>query len=307
MPKFILNCAVTGAIHTPTMAPHLPITPKDIAGQAIEAVNAGASTVHVHARDPENGMPTGDLKVMGDIVSEIHAKSDGVICITTGGGLNMTVEERVAAVPEFKPELASCNLGSINFALFPIAAKIKEFKHDWEKPYLEGSKDFIFRNTFADVDKIIAIMKENGTKPEFEAYDLGHLNNCDYFFQTGRLEDPVYIQFVMGILGGIPATIPNMMLMKQTADSLFGDRCMFSTIGAGRMEFPLATMSILLGGGARVGLEDNVWLAQGQMAKSNAELVEKMVRIAKEFGYEPYTPDETRELLKLKGRNKVNM
>lgn len=307
MPKFILNCAVTGAIHTPTMAPYLPITPRDIASQAIEAVNAGASTVHVHARNPENGMPTGDTTIMGQIVSEIHAKCDGVICITTGGGLNMTVEERVAAVPIFKPELASCNLGSINFALFPIAEKIKQFNYDWEKAYLEGSKDFIFRNTFADVEKIIAIMKENGTKPEFEAYDLGHLNNCNLFFNKGMLDEPVYIQFVMGILGGVPATIPNLLTMKQAADNFFGDKYLFSTIGAGAAELPLATTSLFMGGGARVGLEDNLWLARGEMAKSNAELVEKMVRIAKEFGYEPYSPEETRTILKLKGRDKVRM
>lgn len=307
MPKFFLNCAVTGAIHTPTMAPYLPITPKDIANQAIEAVNAGASTVHVHARNPENGMPTGDTTIMGDIVSQIHAKCNGVICITTGGGLNMTVEERMAAVPIFKPELASCNLGSINFALFPIAQKFKKFKYDWERQYLEGSKDFIFRNTFADMEQIVTIMEENSTRPEFEAYDVGHLNNCHHFFQTGRLTTPVFIQFVMGILGGIPATIPNLLTMKQTADNFFGNQYMSSAIGAGAAEFPIAATSMLMGGGARVGLEDNLWLAKGEMAKSNAALVEKMVRIGREFGYEPYTPDETRELLKLKGRDKVNM
>jgi uncharacterized protein (DUF849 family) len=307
MPKFILNCAVTGAIHTPTMAPYLPIKPQDIAAQAIDAINAGASTVHVHARHPESGMPTGDLDLMGEIVSTIHAKCEGVICITTGGGLNMTVDERLAAVPKYKPELASCNLGSMNFALFPILDKIKEWKHDWEPQYLEGSKEFIFKNTFADLERVIEIMGEAGTKPEFEAYDIGHLHNAHLYFSKDRLKEPVYIQFVMGILGGIAATIPHLMHMKQTADSLFGDKYLYSTIAAGRNEFAMGTVSMLMGGGVRVGLEDNLWLEKGVMAKSNAELVEKMVRLAKEFGYEPATPEETRQILGLKGRDKVNM
>lgn len=307
MEKFILNCAVTGAIHTPTMAPYLPIKPADIARQAIEAVNAGASTVHVHARDPQNGMPTGDLGLMGEIVSTIHAKCDGVICITTGGGMNMTVDQRIAAVPAFKPELASCNLGSMNFALFPVLEKITQWQHDWEPLYLNGSRDFIFKNTFADLERIIQVMKENGTKPEFEAYDVGHLHSAHYFYSRGQLAEPFYVQFVMGILGGITATIPHLLHMKQTAEALFGSRLKFATIAAGRNEFAMATASILLGGGARVGLEDNLWLSRGEMATSNAQMVEKMVRIAKELGYEPATPDETRQILGLKGRDKVNM
>ena len=307
MPKFILNCAVTGAIHTPTMAPHLPVTPEDIATQAIDAVNAGASTVHVHARHPSTGMPTSNLDIMGEIVSTIHAKCDGVICISTGGGLNMTVDDRIAAVPKFKPELASLNLGSMNFALFPLVGRFREWKHDWEPEYLAGSKDFIFRNTFADLERIFQVMKENGTKPELEAYDVGHLHNAHYCHATGLLDEPVYIQFVMGILGGIAATIPHLLHMKKTADELFADKHYFCTIAAGKNEFALGTTSMLMGGGARVGLEDNLWLKRGVMAKSNAELVEKMVRIAREFGYEPATPDEARRILGLKGRDKVNM
>ena len=307
MEKFILNCAVTGAIHTPTMAPYLPIKPRDIARQAIDAVNAGASTVHVHARDPENGMPTGNLDIMGEIVSAIHSRCDAVICITTGGGMNMTVDERIASVPAFKPELASCNLGSMNFALFPVMEKIKEWKYDWEPAYLEGSKGFIFQNTFRDMERVFQVMHESGTKPELEAYDIGHLHNLHYFFKKGLIDEPVYIQFVMGILGGIQATIPHLLHMKQTADGLYKEKYIFSTIAAGRNEFAIGTTSMLLGGGARVGLEDNLWLEKGEMAKSNAELVEKMVRIAGEFGYEPATPDETRKILKLKGRDKVNM
>jgi uncharacterized protein (DUF849 family) len=307
MKKFILNCAVTGAIHTPTMAPYLPIKPKDIASQAVEAAEAGASTVHVHARDPETGMPTGDTNIMGEIVSEIHAKSDAVICITTGGGMNMSVDQRIAAVPIFKPELASCNLGSMNFALFPVLEKIKEWKHDWEPRYLEMSKDYIFRNTFADLERILDVFAQSATKPEFEAYDIGHLHNAAHFYNRKRLEEPFYVQFVTGILGGIASTIPHLLHMKQTGELLFGKDFLFSTIGAGKHEFAMATTSVLLGGGARVGLEDNLWLSAGEMAKSNAELVEKMVRIAKELGYEPATPDETRQILKLKGRDKVNM
>lgn len=307
MPKFILNCAVTGAIHTPTMAPYLPIKPADIAAQAIEAANAGASTVHIHARDPQSGMPTGDLDVMGEIVSTIHAKSDAVICISTGGGMNMSLEDRIAAVPRFQPELASCNLGSMNFGLFPVLDKFEQWKHEWEPRYLEMSRDFIFRNTFADLERIMATFKATGTKPEFEAYDIGHLYNAHLYHSQGRIETPFYVQFVTGILGGIASTIPHLVHLVQTGQSLFGKAYLFSTIGAGKHELPLATTSILLGGGARVGLEDNLWLRQGEMAKSNAELVEKMVRIAAELGYEPYSPDETRDMLNLKGRDKVKM
>jgi uncharacterized protein (DUF849 family) len=303
MPKFLLNCAVTGGIHTPTMAPQLPIKPKDIAQQAIDAVNAGASSVHIHARNPETGVPTSDLTLMREIVSDIKARCDGVICITTGGGLNMTVDERIAAVPALKPELASCNLGSINFGLFHLLDRFSEFKHDWEPQYLESTKDFIFRNTFADVERILQVMKENGTRPEFEAYDVGHLHNCHWFYSKGMIEPPVYIQFVTGILGGIAATVPHLLHMRETAVKLFGDDLLFSTIAAGRNEFALGTVSVILGGGARVGLEDNLWLGKGMPAESNAQMVEKMRRIAGELGYEPYTPAETRALLKLKGKD----
>jgi uncharacterized protein (DUF849 family) len=252
-------------------------------------------------------MPTGNTDIMGEIVSKIHAASDVVICITTGGGMNMTVDERIAAVPIFKPELASCNLGSMNFALFPVLEKIKDWKYDWEPKYLEMSRDFIFRNTFADLERILNVFADSGTKPEFEAYDIGHLHNASYFYDKGKIKEPFYVQFVTGILGGIASTIPHLVHMKQTGDTLFGENFQFSTIGAGRHEFPLATTSILLGGGARVGLEDNLWLSAGEMAKSNAELVAKMVRIARELGYEPASPDDTRKMLKLKGRDQVNM
>ena len=307
MAKFILSCAVTGAIHTPTMAPHLPIKPEDIARQAIEAANAGAAIVHIHARDPHNGLPTPHLSIMGEIISRIHTSSDAVICVTTGGGANMSVEERISAIPQFKPELASVNLGSMNFALFPALGKYKEWKYEWEPAYLEATRDFVFRNTFADLEKILRIFRENGTKPEFEAYDVGHLHNAHHFFLEAAIQSPVLVQFVMGILGGITATIPHLLHLKKTAEELFRDDLIFSTIAAGRNEFATCTTSFLLGGGARVGLEDNLWLDKGVMARNNAELVEKMVRIAREFDLEPAEPNEVRAILGLKGKDLVNI
>jgi uncharacterized protein (DUF849 family) len=306
MPKFILNCALTGNIHIPSVSPYVPITPADIAAQAVDAANAGASVVHVHGRNPENGAPSADLNIMGEIVSRIKARSDIVINITTSGGAMASIEERVAVVPRFKPELASFNQGTMNFGIFPMASRIKEFKHDWEKPYLESSRDWIFRNTFGDLEKIAKIMKDNGTKPEMEIYDLGHIYNAQYVCSQGLIEDPPYFQAVMGILGGVAASIPHFVHMKETLDKLMGaGQYYLSAIGAGKEEFAIGVTSMLLGGGCRVGLEDNLWLAKGEMAKSNAELVAKMVRVAREFGYEPASPDETRQMLRLKGKDKV--
>lgn len=306
MPKFILNCALTGNIHIPSVSPYVPVTPEAIAAQAVEAANAGASVVHVHGRNPENGAPTADLNIMGEIVSRIHAKSDVVINITTSGGAMASIEERVAVVPRFKPELASFNQGTMNFGIFPLAARVKEFRYDWERPYLESSRDWIFRNTFGDLEKIARIMRENGTKPEMEIYDIGHIYNAAWVCSQGLIEDPPYFQAVMGIMGGIAATIPHFVQMRETLDKLMGaGRYYLSAIGAGKEEFAIGITSILMGGGCRVGLEDNLWLGKGEMATSNAALVEKMVRIAREFGYEPATPDETRRMLNLKGRDKV--
>ena len=220
--KVIINCAITGAIHTPTMSPHLPIQPEDIARQAIDAAKAGAATVHIHVRDPQDGRPSTDVSLFGKVIDMIKAESDVIICTTTGGGLGMTVEERVAVVPAYEPELASCNMGSINFALFPILDKLKEFKYDWEEGYLSMTKDFIFRNTFQDLEKVLGIMKEHGTKPELEIYDVGHINNAAFLMNKGLLKPPIYLQFVMGILGGIPATIENLIFLKQSADRLIG-------------------------------------------------------------------------------------
>jgi uncharacterized protein (DUF849 family) len=296
--KVVISCAITGSIHTPTMSPYLPITPEEIAGQAIEAARAGAACVHVHARNPQNGMPSPDLNLYREIVQKIRSESDAIVCITTGGGPGMSVEQRVAAVPEFKPELASFNMGSINFALFPVLANYKEWKFEWEKAFLEASKGAIFQNTFADLEKVCQIMRENGSKPELEIYDVGHLYNAKFLLSEGLLQPPLYLQFVMGILGAIQPTFYDLIHLKETADRLFGaNQYQWSAFGAGRMEFPICTVAVLLGGNCRVGLEDNLYLSKGKLARSNAELVEKMVRIIGEFSLEPATPDDAREIL----------
>jgi len=299
--KVIITAAITGSIHTPTMSPYLPITPEEIAGQAIEAARSGAAAVHIHARNPANGMPSPDLNLFREIVDRIRSESDVIICITTGGGAGMTVDERAAPVPEFKPELASFNMGSINFALFPVIERYNEWKYDWEKPFLERSKGNIFQNTFADLEKICGIMRDNGTKPELEIYDVGHLYNAKFLLSEGFLDPPLFLQFVMGILGAIQPTFNDLLHLKETADRLFGeDQYQWSAFGAGRMEFPICTMAVLLGGNCRVGLEDSLYLSKGKLARSNAELVEKMIRIIREFSMAPATPDEARKILKIR-------
>ena len=298
--KVIVSASITGSIHTPTMSPYLPITPDEIATNAIDAAKAGAAAVHVHARNPENGMPSPDLNLYREIVEKIRSEVDVIICITTGGGPGMTVEQRVAVVPEFKPELASFNMGTINFALFPVVDKYKEWKFDWEKPFLEGSKGAIFQNTFADLEKVCSTMREYGTKPELEIYDVAHLYNAQFLLSKGILEPPLYLQFVMGILGGIQPTIYDLVHLKETSDRLFGaDNYQWSAFGAGRMEYPICTMAVLMGGNCRVGMEDNLYLNKGVLAKSNAELVEKMIRIMGEYALEPATPQEARKILEI--------
>jgi uncharacterized protein (DUF849 family) len=296
--KVVISAAITGSIHTPTLSPHLPITPEEIAQNAIDAAKAGAAAVHIHARNPENGMPSPDLKLFKQIIEKIRAESNVIICTTTGGGVGMTVEQRVAVVPEFKPELASFNMGSINFGLFPMAEMDREWKYEWEKVMLEKTRGFVFQNTFTDLEKFCQIMRDQETKPELEIYDIGHLYNAAYLLSKGLLEPPIYMQFVMGILGGIQATIYDLTHMKQTADRIFGDgNYRWSAFGAGRMEFPICTTAALLGGNCRVGLEDNLYVDKGVLAKSNAELVDKMVRILDEFNLEPASPDDAREIL----------
>ncbi|MGE5423541.1 MAG: 3-keto-5-aminohexanoate cleavage protein [Ignavibacteriales bacterium] len=297
--KRIITCAVTGSVHVPTMSEYLPITPEQIADNAIGAAAAGAAVVHIHARNPENGMPSSDLKLFEDIIDRIRDKNkDVIICLTTGGGAGMTVDERAAVVPRFNPELASCNLGSINWGVFAVAEKFSEFKYDWEKPLLEFTKGFVFQNTFADLMKVTSIMAEAGVKPEFEVYDVGHLYNCGWLLKNGYIKPPVYLQFVTGILGGIQSSPHDVMALHSTADRLFGSgNYQWSVIGAGRQEFPVCTMGLLLGSHVRVGLEDNLFTARGQKAKNNAELVTKMARIMREFDLEPASPDEAREIL----------
>ncbi|MFH1954721.1 MAG: 3-keto-5-aminohexanoate cleavage protein [Pseudomonadota bacterium] len=298
--KVIITAAITGSIHTPTMSQYLPITPEEIACQAVEAARVGAAAVHIHARNPENGMPSPDLSLFREIIEKIRSEVDVIICITTGGGAGMTVDQRAAPVLEFKPELASFNMGSINFALFPVITKYKEWKYDWEKPFLEASKANIFQNTFADLEKICRIMRDTGTKPELEIYDVGHLYNAKFLLSEGFLDPPLFLQFVMGILGGIQPTFYDLLHLKETADRLFGEnQYQWSAFGAGRMEFPICTVAALMGGNCRVGMEDNLYLGEGELARSNAELVEKMVRIIRELSLVPATPDEAREILKI--------
>lgn len=300
--KRIISCAITGSIHTPTMSPYLPITPDQIAQNAIDAANAGAASVHIHARNPENGAPSSELALFEEIVDKIRAKNkDVIICLTTGGGVGMTVEQRGAVVAELKPQLASMNAGSINWGLFPLASKIKSFKYEWEPVMLERTKNYIFNNTFAEIEGMLKLFKDSGTKPELECYDIGHLYNVKFMQDAGWLEGKPFLQFVMGINGAIGANEYELINMKQTADRLFGiGGYEWSAFGAGKAEYPICTQNLFLGGHVRVGLEDNLNLAKGVPAKSNAELVDKMVRIMKEFDYEPMTPDEARTVLGLK-------
>jgi len=304
--KLIITAAITGAITVPAQTPYLPITPQQIAEESARARDAGAAIVHIHVRNPENGMPTSDLQIFGETLALIKAKTDAVICTSTGGGLGMTIEQRVAVVPTYQPEMASFNMGSINFALHPLLKRIKEFKYPWEAKYLEMSRDFVFKNTFADLEYVLKTMKDSNTRPELEIYDVGHLYNTHYLVQEGLLELPLHMQFVMGVLGGIEATFDDLMHLKRTADRLFGDQYTWSVIGVGYpAEFHLGTLGAMMGGHVRVGLEDNIRIAKGTLAKSNAELVEKMVRIARELGREVASPDEARKMLGLKGREKV--
>ena len=302
--KAIITAAITGSIHTPTMSDHLPITPEQIADEAVKAFEAGAAVCHVHARNPETGMPVPDVNLMKEIITSIKSRCNMVVCITTGGGLGMTAEQRVAPVTLYKPELASFNAGSINFALFPVIPRYKEWKFEWEKQYLGMTEDFIFANTFKSMKEYCAIFNETGTKPEFEIYDSGMVNNVAFMIQAGYVKKPVYIQFVMGVLGGITPSSENLLFLVDYAKKMIGD-FEFSVCVAGRAQFPICTQSLLIGGNVRVGLEDNLYLEKGRMAKSNAEQVAKIVRIAGELGIDPATPDEARKILGLKGFEKV--
>ena len=302
--KVVITAAITGGIHTPTMSPYLPITPKQIADDAVRAYEAGAAVVHIHSRNPETGQPVADVNIMKEIITNIKSRCNVVICITTGGGLGMTVEQRVAPISLFKPELGSFNAGSINFALFPVIAKYKEWKFEWEKQYLGFSEDFIFSNTFKSMKEYCRIFTENGTKPEFEIYDAGMVNNIAFMIQAGYIKKPVYIQFVLGVLGGLTPSPENLLFLVDYAKKQIGD-FVFSVCVAGRAQFPICTQSLLIDGNCRVGLEDNLYLDKGQMAKSSGEQVAKLARIARELGVESATPDEARKILGLKGIDKV--
>ena len=304
--KVIITCAVTGAIHTPSMSPHLPITPDQIAAEAVAAAAAGASIIHLHARDPATGKPTPDANVFMEFLPRIKQASDAVVNITTGGGLGMALAERLAAPLRAKPEMTSLNMGSMNFGLFQIVDKIKEWKFDWEKPYLEGTKGFIFRNTFADIEHIIQELGEGcGTRFEFECYDVGHLYNLAHFLDRGLVKPPLFVQTIFGILGGIGAEIEHLMHMRQTANRLFGEGYQWSVLAAGRHQMNFITTAAVMGGNVRVGLEDSLYIAKGALAESNADQVAKIRRIVEELSLEVATPAETRAMLDLKGGDAV--
>uniref|UniRef100_UPI0035CC5EE0 BKACE family enzyme n=1 Tax=uncultured Sphingomonas sp. TaxID=158754 RepID=UPI0035CC5EE0 len=306
MTKAIISCAITGAIHTPTMSEALPITPQEIADQSVAAAEAGAAIIHLHARDPETGRPTGDPEVFGRFLPSIRQRSDAVINITTGGAPSMTVQERVAGALRFAPEMCSLNMGTINFALFPMADRYSGWKHAWEEPYLRESDDFVFRNTFRDIAYILESLGEKGTKFEHECYDVGHLYTLAHFVDRRLVKPPFLIQMVFGILGGIGAELDNVGVMKRTADRLFGvDDYSWSVLAAGRHQMPFATQAALMGGHVRVGLEDSLHIGKGRLAASNAEQVAKIVRILAEMGREPATPAEARAMLGLKGGDHV--
>lgn len=304
--KVIITCAVTGAIHTPSMSPHLPVTPDEIIDAAVGAAEAGAALVHVHARNPKTGQPDQSPEAFEPFLKVIKQRSNCVINITTGGAPTMGVEERLGPCAYFKPEVASLNMGSMNFGLYPMLARFKDFKHDWERPYLEGSKDRIFKNTFQDIENILTTCAENNTRFEIECYDIGHLYTLSHFVDRGLVKPPFFVQSVFGILGGIGPHPEDVIHMKRTADRLFGDQYHWSVLGAGRHQLPIAAMAVSMGGNLRVGLEDSLWLGPGQFAKSNADQVTAARMIIEGLGLEVATPDDAREALQLKGADKVN-
>jgi uncharacterized protein (DUF849 family) len=304
--KVIVTCAITGSIHTPTMSAALPITPEQIAEQAIGAAEAGAAILHLHARDPKNGRPTPDPEVYRQFLPRIKQSCDAVINITTGGSITMTVDERIAAAIRFSPEMTSLNMGSMNFALYPMADRYGRWKYDWEEGYLRSSDDYIFRNTFRDIERIAKVLGEgHGVKFEHECYDTGHLYNLAHCIDRGFFRPPIFVQFIFGILGGIGPHPDNLLFMKRTADRLFGNDYSWSVLGAGRNQMPLATQAVMMGGNVRVGLEDSLYISRGELATSNAQQVAKIRRIIEELGYEVASPSEARTMLGLKGGDKV--
>ena len=304
--KAIITCAITGAMHTPTMSDALPLTPEQIARESIAAAQAGAAIIHLHARVPETGEPTGNPEVFGQFLPVIKRGTDAVINITTGGSPSMTVQDRLAGALRFQPEMCSLNMGSMNFAIFPAAKRISQWKYAWEQPYVLNSDDFIFRNTFRDIAYILETLGNAGTKFEHECYDVGHLYNLAHFVDRGLVKPPFFVQLIFGILGGIGPHLDNLMFMKRTADRLFGEGSyQWSVLAAGKHQMAFLTQAALLGGNVRVGLEDSLFLERGQMATSNAQQVVKIRRILAEMGLEPATPTQARQLLGLKGGDQV--
>ncbi|GGD75025.1 3-keto-5-aminohexanoate cleavage protein [Croceicoccus mobilis] len=306
MSKVVISCAVTGSVHTPSMSPHLPVTPAEIAEQAIGAAEAGAAILHLHARNPENGQPSADPQLFMQFLPRIREACDAVLNITTGGGQGMPLEDRLAAAMTAEPELASLNMGSMNFGLYPMLQRQKEFRYEWERTYLENSKDFIFRNTFGDLEYILETLgKGKGTKFEFECYDTSHLYNLAHFLDRKLVTPPLFVQSIFGLLGGTGADTENLLHAKRLADKLFGDDYQWSVMAAGRYQLPFVTMGAINGGNVRVGLEDSLYLGRGQLARSNAEQVTRIRGILEALSLEIATPAEAREILALKGADNV--
>ncbi len=304
MNKAIVTAAITGSIHTPTMSPHLPVTPRQIIDEIFAVHEAGGAVCHVHTRDPETGRPVTDLDIYREIVDTVKSKCDIILCLTTGGGAGMSAEERLRTVTKFSPELASFNAGSINFGIFPLTQKHKEWKFDWEPEYLQMTEDYVFSNTFKTLREFCNVFTKNDTKPELEVYDAGMINNIAFLIREGHLKKPVYLQFVMGVLGGITPGIENLLFLIDYARRSIGE-FEFSVCVAGREQFPMCTHAMLMGGNVRVGLEDNLWMEKGVMAESNADQVKKIIRIGREFGIEPATAEEARKILGLKELDKA--
>jgi uncharacterized protein (DUF849 family) len=303
--KVIITCAITGSIHTPSMSPHLPITAGQISESALGAAAAGAAIVHLHARDPVNGRPVQTPEAFQPFLRTIHEASDVVLNLTTGGAPTMPITERVRPAAHFKPEVASLNMGSMNFGLFPMLNRYTEFVHDWERPFLQSSDDLNFRNTFRDIEYALQECGEGGTRFEFECYDTSHLYNLAHFVDRGAIKPPFFVQTVFGILGGIGQHPDDVSHMKRTADRLFGNDLCWSVLGVGRGQMQIASLAIAMGGHVRVGLEDSLWIKPGRLARTNAEQVENVRRIIEELGMAVATPDDARKILQLKGRDNV--
>ncbi|MCY1168081.1 MAG: 3-keto-5-aminohexanoate cleavage protein [Pseudomonadota bacterium] len=305
MKKVIISCAVTGAIHTPSMSPHLPVTPDEIANASVEAAEAGAAIIHLHARDPRTGKPTQDVDLFRQFLPVIKSRADAVINLTTGGAPTMTIQERLRPALELKPEVASLNMGTMNFGLYEMLGRFKEFKHDWERPYLANSDDMVFKNTFRDIAYILESCSANNTRFEIECYDTSHLYTAAHFMDRKLLKAPIFIQTVFGLRGGIGAHAEDLMHMKRTADRLFGTDYVWSVLGAGKNQIPLASIAAAVGGNVRVGLEDSLWDGPGRLASSSAVQVRRIRQVIEALSLEVATPDDARQMLGLKGRDQV--